>query len=80
VICLQKLAVFALDPIDVLGRQSACDIETTGRDELDGDRTDLGPIGTAREKKSKRSKFLLMHNTAERIYNSSKTAQMTNIG
>jgi hypothetical protein len=46
------MAVFALDPFDVLGRQSACDIEATGWDKLDGDRTDFGTIGTAQKIKT----------------------------
>mmetsp|Transcript_19054 Transcript_19054/g.39268 ORF Transcript_19054/g.39268 Transcript_19054/m.39268 type:complete len:338 (-) Transcript_19054:410-1423(-) len=39
------MAVIAPDPFDVLRCQPARDVKTTGRDELDGNRTDLRSIG-----------------------------------
>lgn len=40
------MAIFALYPLNILGREPTCDVKATSRDEFDSDGTTLTPVGT----------------------------------
>jgi len=46
VVGFQKMAIFALYPLNILGREPTCDVKATSRDEFDSDGTTLTPVGT----------------------------------